>query len=344
MRKITDEAVRELPLHEGRVDLLEEIMSTTPTDRPLDSLDTTASPPRRPRRWPVAVAAAAAVTAAIAVPVVLTQGGEDPKGRVTGQPSQPASEPDFGSGDRAILTAEGWAVTYSTDHPEHGGELQYVKGGQQLEITWYQAEAYDGYVEDRQRIEHPEVDPGTPVDMLGKPSLLWPYSADNHTVIRPVEQDFFLEVRGGGMDRATFVELLGELRLVSREEFQASLPEDRVTDAERATVVRSMLVGVPVPDGFETPASSETERYHLAADVTGAVACHWIAQFDRARRNGDRAGATAAQQAMGTASTWPILMEIKDEGGWTDVVLEYADEVVDGRVPEGYRQGIGCDD
>lgn len=343
MKKITDEAVRELPLHEGRVDLLEEIMSTTPTDRPLESPDASADLPPRPRRWPVTLAAAAAVAAAIAVPVVLAQGGDE-RGQVTGQPSEPPSAPDFGSGDRAILTAGGWTVEYSTDHPQHGGELSYANGAQRLDVHWRPASAYDGYVEDRQHIAHPEVDPGTPVEVLGKPSLLWPYSADDHTVIRPVEEHFFLEVRGGGMDRATFVDLLGDLRLVSREEFQASLPENSITDEERAAEVRAMLVGLPVPDGFEVPASSETERYHLAADVTGAVACHWIAQFDQAQRNGDRAAARAAQQAMGTASTWPVLVEIKDEGGWSDVVWEYADQVVAGRVPEGYRQGIGCDD
>lgn len=224
--RITDDEVAALDLHDGRVELLEEIMATPVLDHVSDR---NLSPAPHRRRWVAALAAAAAVAAIASAPAWL--GDQEAGGG--GREQRPARGVDIVSGDRAVLDSEGWAVENVHDHPEYGGGVGYSKGEQSLEVTWYPAEEYDSYVEDRQHINHPAVDPGTPVDLLGKESLLWPYSPTDHAVIRPVEDRFFLEVRGSGMDRAAFRALLGHLRLVDARGFEDSLPEGFVTDAER---------------------------------------------------------------------------------------------------------------
>ncbi len=349
-QKITDEGVAGLGLVEGRAELLEEIMAI-PTDHRTKDDPTPLTPRRRTwTKWAPALAAAAAVAAVATTPLWLF--GEDEK-QIVEQP--PYAAP--GAGEIAVLTAEGWKLTYSSVDAEYGGELSYESEDQSidatpdndwgvsLDIMWRPAEQYDTYVEDRQHIDHPKTDPGTPLEVLGKPALLWAYSADDHTVIREVVGDFTLEVRGSGMDEKAFRDLLGQLEAIAPADLDAHLPDSFVTDAERADVIAEMLEPIPVPQGFDRAIeSSEVTRYHLGADVTGTVTCAWIAQFETAKKAGDRAAMTEAQDALATARDWPILKEMKAEGDWSPVIWEMADEVAeDGTVPSGYEQGIGCD-
>jgi hypothetical protein len=82
---ITDDEVADLPLAEARADLLRELLAAT---------GAVSEPVRRPRRWPVLLAAASAVVA-VAVPVGLTQLGGDGGGTATdpGTTSAPPTPP-----------------------------------------------------------------------------------------------------------------------------------------------------------------------------------------------------------------------------------------------------------
>jgi hypothetical protein len=228
--EITDAVVAGLPVHEGRAELLEEIMATSTLESTPPSYDE--RPPRH-RRWTVALGAAAAVAAVLAGTAWLGQQGDGP-GReqvpVTGTPD------DVGAGDRAVLTAPGWRVRHF-DEDRSGGEISYLDGERQLDIHWRAAAEYDSFVADRN-----DVGPPDDVDLLGKASLLWAYSDTDHTVIRPVEQDFMLEVRGSGMSRAAFLDLLGELRLVD----EAGVAE-HVAGAEKVSRAEELYQAPPVP-------------------------------------------------------------------------------------------------
>jgi hypothetical protein len=331
-RTITDAGVAGLAVHEGRAELLEEIMTLAPIDT------TEPAPPGRHRR----VLSALAAVAAVAVVAVVAAGvgwlglqrdeprgtgpAGEPSGAVSDPPTTPAA-PGVGSGDRAVLTEAGWTLGNVEEDPEYGGELSYEKGDQRLDVHWYPADQYDSYVADRD-----DIGPSVEVDLLGKTSLMWAYSRRDHTVIRPVEKDFWLEVRGSGMDEAAFRDLLGRLTLVGKQELQRSLPGEAVLDAERPDAIAGILADIPVPDGFDaaTIESSELSRYHLIADVTGAVTCAWIEQFRAGRAAGDAAATAQAQQALGTAREWAALKEIVDEGDWSEAVWDYADVVVAG--------------
>ncbi len=329
-RTITDAGVAGLPVHEGRAELLEEIMAITP----LESVTAPSpTPPSRRRRWISAIGAAAAVAAVLAGVVWLgSQGGDQ-----TAEDVPVARAP--GAGEIAVLEVDGWAMTYSSIDEEYGGEVRYEKGDQGLDVHWRPAAQYDDYVTDREDVSAPEA-----LEVLGRPAQLFTYSADDHAVIREVVGDFMLEVRGQGMDKAAYLALLDQLVGIEPADLDSHLPASFVTAAERPAAIAAMLDPIPVPDGFDKAiASEEVDRYQLGADVTGAVACAWVKEFAAAKESGDAAAVRAAQAALGTSRDWPILEEMDREGDFPDVVWDIADEVGRGEVPEGTEEGLGCD-
>lgn len=329
--KITDRGVAGLPLHDARAELLEEIMALPTTEAPSDEVADARA--RRRRRWlPVAVAAAAAVAigGAVAVPAWLHD-GKDHVDAPIGAPGQ---------GEIAVLQAPGWKLVGADSIDANGGEISYASGDQVLDIDWRPADLYQSYVDDRS-----DTGPGRQVTVLGEPALLWAYSRDDHTVIRDAVGDFTLEVRGSGMPEGDYLDLLGHLKAIDPADLDAYLPDSFVTDAERAGVIADMLDPLPLPDTFDptTIRSTDVSRYQLGAAVTGAVACAWLDQFATAKQDGDAAAMQEAVDAMATSRDWPVLKEMRSEGGWSQVIWQMADQVAAGDLPEDYAQGIGCD-
>jgi hypothetical protein len=329
--KLTDEAVSRLPIQEGRADLLEEIMAI-PTETPVPKDDLRERRDRRHRRWLPAAGAAAAVaviTAAVALPKVLDDGSTTA--------NLPIAAP--GSGEIAVLQAPGWKLVNADSVGADGGEISYQSGDQNLDIDWRPAASYAGYVADRK-----ELGKGEQVTVLGKPSLLWAYSRDDHTVIRPVVGDYTLEFRGSGMGQAAYLDLLGHLLAIDPADLDSYLPDSFVTDGERSDVVDEMLSDIPVPEGFDPSAieSTEISRYQLGAQVTGAVACAWLDRFAAAKKDGDAPGMQQAVDAMGTSRDWAVLKEMDRSGDYPEVIWAYADTIAAGKVPEGYEGGLGC--
>ena len=113
----------------------------------------------------------------------------------------------------------------------------------ELQADWYPAGAHDGYVEDRRHIAETPVD-GEPIEILGRGALLWAYGATDHTAIREVENGHWFEVRGRGMDEAAYRDLLGRLRLVDREQFEAA-----TSGTGHPDVVVPAGTGTPTPAG-----------------------------------------------------------------------------------------------
>lgn len=330
--KLHHDAVADLPLAAARAELLEEIMSTPVHDRPA----AVTQPPRH-RRWLVPLAAAAAVAALLVVPTYLLSGEDDAREVPT-----PASAPPAATAhDWVVLQAEGWTATYVSDA---GGEreVQYDNGDATLQVNLREAEARDTYIEDRRGIDHPKVDPGAPVRLLGREGLMWHYSRTDHTTIGEVEGEHYPEVRGSGMDEAAYVGLLDRLSWTDDAAFEASLPADFVTGGERESTISSMLGGVAMPRGFEVPPTDEKDPYQLGAHVAGSVACAWLDIFAEAKASGDEEAMQRAAAALGDSRGWDVLHEMNTEGDYPEVLWEYADEVGAGRVPQGYRQGLGC--
>ncbi len=332
--KLTDDAVAELPLHRGRAELLEEIMSTPVLDdRPVRT-----DPPRRRTTWLVPAAAAAAVVALVAGCAWLVA-GQGPGSSESGVAAAPTVS------DRVLLDAPGWTVVHVGDTDG----VAYEKGDMELEITRYAADSYDGYVEDRRHIVDPPAD-GEPVEVLGLGGQLWAYGPRDHTTIRQVQDGTWLEIRASGMGKPAYLALLGRLRAVTERSFEASLPEEFVDAGERPASIGQILseihryVDPLLPSGKQPEVTSdEAEPYQLGVDVAGAVACAWFDEFATATAAGDAPRAQRAADALATSRKWPVLQRMDASGGYPEVVWSLADEVVAGQVPDWYVDGLGCE-
>lgn len=335
--KLTDEAVAMLPLHTGRAELLEEIMSAVAPDR-----TTVEHPPptRRPSRWLVPVAAAAAV-AGIAAAAVWGQGllPQEPD-----ESTSYAASLDLPEGQGIVLDAAGWTVdSLSSDG------IRFRNGDADLEVTTYPAKDYNSYVLDRTYIADPPA-PGDPIEVLGRPAQMWAYNGQDHTAIREVEAGRWIEMRGSGMNKAAYLALLGQLRFTSDAEFGASLPDGYVTASERATAGQKIVRDIAAVSGTGFPAGTSLtlgdegakDRYQFGAEVVGAYTCSWLEAYENAVAHGQPGQADEALRVLGTSRDWPILAEMDEQGDYPEVVWQIADEAQAGELQDWYREGLGC--
>ncbi len=103
------------------------------------------------------------------------------------------------------------------------------------------------------------------------------------------------------------------------------------------------VTGTGWPEGRELALeSTQQDRYQLGAYVAGSYACAWLAEFRAATQADEAARASEAARVLGTSREWPVLLEMNRDGDFPEVLWDYADEATAGRVPEGYRQGLGC--
>ena len=338
--KLTDDAIARLPLEAGRAELLEEIMSTVAPDRHTDrhAEPTRLSTARRGRL--VAPLAAAAAVAGLAGGGVWWQQHRP----AHDDPTHVASSLGLPTGQAVVLDAPGWKVDSLS-----GDGIMFRKGDANLEITSYPAKDYASYVEDREHIVDPPA-PGAPVEVLGRPAQMWAYAADDHTAIREVEDGHWMEFRAQGLDQAGYLALLGELRLTTQAEFDASLPNGYVTEAERPAAAARILNDIEAVSGADFPSGTSfqlkdgdaKDRYQFGAEVVAQYTCAWLGSFEDATAHQQAGAAAEAARVLGTSRDWPILQEMDADGDYPEVVWDYADEVAAGQVPEGYREGLGC--
>lgn len=340
--KLTDDAVAGLPLSHGRAELLEEIMRTPV----LDDRPVRAESPRPRTRWLVP-AAAAVVVAALALGTAWWTSGDDPAGDDSGAPI--ASQPLAANGDRIVLDAPGWVVTAAYADGDTG-EMTYENGTQSLDIMWGPTESYQGYVEDRRHIVDPAAD-GAPIEIIGAAAQMWAYSDDDHTAIREVENDQWIEFRGSGMREAGYLALLDQLRLTDLEGFEAALPESFVTSDERDATVGEILDEIDaVTDGPLLPegvarssiSSDQVDSYQLGAEVTGQVACAWFGEYAAATQAGAQGRADRAVEVLAGSHDWPVLHRMNESGDYPEVLWGLAEQLDTGELPDWYADGLGC--
>jgi hypothetical protein len=327
-RTITDQQVGALPIHGGRAELLEEIMSTPvdQVDRAEHQLDDLA--PRRGLRALATVAAVAAVAvtvgglAAWRIPHQTatpdsTSFGHGVKGgtgshakhdpRHSSQQAQVRSVP---GGAYVALNEPGWTINY-VSQAANDMEVSYARDGQQLSVHLYPADNYSTYVTDRQ-----EFGDGTPTILLGQDATRWASSPESHTTIRTPEDGRFLEAWGSGMDGATYQDLVGQLVQTDEHGFADSMPGDVVTPFNRMEAIHHLLLGVETPPGFtasDVRLSGFNDPYQSAAQVAGSVGCAWLDVWS----SGSAVDRQAAIDAFDGSRSWPLLQRIASEGGYS---------------------------
>lgn len=168
------------------------------------------------------------------------------------------------------------------------------------------------------------------------------------------EGGYVLELRAAVPDLTAFEERLGWLTRVDSQTWLDAMPEEVVKAADHDAAVREMLRGIPVPEGFSPSQIPDegltTNRYQVAASVTGVVSCLWFRQWGEARRAGDSAAEAEAEKAMATSRHWPILREMAKDGGYSPLVWQLAAAMPSGlwtRGPHRWRllphaEGLGC--
>jgi hypothetical protein len=169
------------------------------------------------------------------------------------------------------------------------------------------------------------------------------------------EDGYVLELNAAVPDLAAFEERLSWLKKVDSQTWLDAMPAKVVKAADHDAAVREMLKGIPVPDSFKPSRVPDlgltTDRYQVAAAVTGTVSCLWFRQWGEARRTGDRASRLEAERAMATSKNWPIAREMAKDGAYPATIWRLAREMPSGVWVRGPRttwrllpraEGLGC--
>jgi hypothetical protein len=286
-----------------------------------------------------AVVACAVVTAVVGGVVLIA--GRDTDSTV-------ADEPDVSLGTSTAppliaLDVPGWRVERFDDSGQGDtryAEYQLTNGTSNLQVSFYAG----GNLEQRTGAEKREE-----IDFDGRLASLLDYAADGEPGryrLDFVDGFWVWELNGDGFaDRAAFLELASHVVVVDEATWEATLPPDAVTRDEQSAAVNDILVGIPLPTGFpavsiETAAS---DPYQLTAQVTGAVFCAWLREWDVAIDTGDTVAAEAAEQAIASSHEWPVLTAMTG-GDWNEVVWSFADRVASGdrSAVSQAAGGLGC--
>lgn len=297
------------------------------------------------RRWALVPLAAVAIAVLGAVAVV-------PRG--TRQQPVPASVAAAAAeAPRYLVDLPGWVVERVDELDGEQGEMTFANraSGELLDLRWSPVASYDAVVGDRKIDSVYDED----LRVAGHPARLFRYAASEDFTALWVDGDAALEARGTAADVEAYKARLGGLRTVSVDRWLAALPEGAVRPSDRAATVDEMLVGLPLPDGFDAEALRDgddvKDEYQLGASVAAAVVCGWFDAWVAAIDAGDAAAAQRAVDAMATSPGWPLLRKMDGQGDYPEVVWEYAREMAgDGKVEggktltirESYADAFGC--
>jgi hypothetical protein len=297
--------------------------------------------------------------AALAIVAVLALSGREPgsSGTAWAAPLVRLAE----SSPLLLLDMPGWEVTRADESDEVEGEMDFTNGApppidqsvseadraRVATLHWRR-----GRLERWQRSRAHESSLVVQRTVLGERAQVARYTnTDDYTAIWP-DGERVLEFRSVAPDLATFERRLAALKRVSVDAWLSAMPASVIKSADRAGAVEAMLADIPLPRGFDRSALANaptvSDRYQLAAKVTGAVACAWIERWADARERGDEAEASRAVAAMQTSHGWKILDEIESGGAWSEVLRSRADAMRSGgagvkvALEVEVRSSLGC--
>ena len=242
---------------------------------------------------------------------------------------------------RLLVTAPGWTVTDASEFEPSYGEMSFADGAHELELDWYPARLYRGYLHDRA-----EVSPPQRSSLLGGTATSVEYGQGDYATILAPTGTVFVEVRGGVGDRGAYEAVIHSLRRVDVDTWLAAMPSSVVSPDARAGVVEGMLRGVPLPPGFDAAALEEEpavqDHYDLGVRVASAVSCGWVESWLAAKKSGDTVAQREAVAAMASSHHWPLLDQMQGEvkGGWARNVWTFAAQLRAGRLHQDFGVGV----
>ena len=294
-----------------------------------------------------------------------SQGGPEPSiPALDSTPMEPLPALSPGEFPRVTIDLPGWTISYVEDS-EGSIEMSDVEDTALEGMVFEESVNYhsatilftDGTKEAELRLSSSALDDVERLiaDRLGSGSRLQDQTVlgSNAAVIRfaglsaftaiwsatDVEYEFVGHEFGGEDGEEDFRSVLRALRRVGETEWTASLSDEIVSD--RASTVGQYLSDIPLPPGFDTTPVEEgpvEHWYQVGADTVRAVSCGWLDYWVSAKAVGDQASMQQAVDAMAGSRQWSILRDMSAEGGFHEMVWEYADAIAaDGTVSGGYE-------
>lgn len=317
-------------------------------------VDAGATPPgSAPGTAPVTTNVSPPTTVVVPVPTSVVPSGSSLPRRSLGTivppsttqlaPAAPAT-PAGSSDDVPHIALPGWTTTYFVVVDAANGwpqgppytEYQFTKGDQRLQVSFYAESDFDARASHNREL----------VDVRGGTGRLLDYGGGRYRV-NLVERGRTWEADGGPYPSLdAFLEVVDQIQHVDEATWKASLPAGAVTDDERAATVDKILVGVPIPPGFDVEGLRTKAQpngwYQLSAEVLGSVECAWIERWLDAPD--DTTQKPEAVAALAGVSSWPAWQAMRAEGEYPDVAAEYARRAVRGDRAglEGYEAALGC--
>ena len=223
-----------------------------------------------------------------------------------------------------LFDAPGWHAYYADEETRQMGEIDYKLGARNATLNW-QGGGLRRWIADRTgQSSHVWT-----VPLLGTTAHVFQYTGAPHEFSAVWGLGGrVLELATTAADKAAFEAQLRALRRVDTTAWLRALPASVVQTADRGKVVQQMLEGIPLPPGFRVTqikgAGLVRNRYQLGSAVTGTIACEWFRIWAHGRADGDRAAVDRAIAAMATAPSWPVLRQMRRQGGWTGVMIQTA--------------------
>jgi hypothetical protein len=114
-----------------------------------------------------------------------------------------------------------------------------------------------------------------------------------------------------------FASILVSLHQVESADWEAALPDDVVTVAERPATVAELLAGVPVTEPALVDqirvALLVQSRTELANRLLQAVVCGWLNDYLLGHEVDDADAVAAAGEAIASVAGWPVTQASSDE-------------------------------
>jgi len=304
--------------------------------------------PRRSRRlgWPLAgagIAAAALIGVfALSVPNPAPPGNHPVTSETTAVPYSALALKAAEQNPRLLIDEPGWSVDGLWGFGDENGSIRWANGKRHLEMNWYAAQYYQGRrFGDTWLIQQkPEK-----VMMDGQTGELFSYGDQSWGVMFQPRGASFVDMRLGYMTHGEVKRVLALVKRVDVATWLAALPPEMVTPDRIEERLNQVLVGVPLPPGFdraELQNVGTNEPYHFSAAVAGRVGCGWIAEWKRATKAGDQAAVTRAAEALRGSHHWKLLLDMVAEGDYPALFWMVTDQVVAGTLPPGAEDGLGC--
>jgi hypothetical protein len=188
------------------------------------------------------------------------------------------------------LLLDGWNITRADEWQPGRGEMTFSDGNAQFELRWLPGSEYPGML----RTLTDKWTPAGTARAAGIDAQVYRGEGGSFSALW-VDGDSSVQAIGEAADLAAFTRLLERLEHAGVNGWLRAMPADVVRPAaEHATVVDEMLQGLPLPPSLNVAAlrqsGSVRDRYQLGGQVSGAVACGWIAQYIAARKRRRRRG------------------------------------------------------